>query len=103
MVDSLDAEIQSYEGGTDRWENRWIVASEAQATEMLERIRGALRSRNQWSPLDSGSSDRSRGEWGFNDEAGAGWKAEVSIELAPGPADKFQLTLRVSRMRSGVG
>jgi putative intracellular protease/amidase len=96
LIGDSEAALQSYQGGTDTWENRWRIENAATASAALERLRAAARGLSGWRPVDD-SADPNRGAWSFKDEYGSGWTAVASVEPTGESTDQFFVTLRVQR------
>jgi len=97
MARSAGGSIESYAGGTDRWENRWSFTDSARAQELVERIQSRLQQQASWSLIGSNTDNGvRRSEWSFRDGSGAAWSGAIQLQPAP-EGGGSQLTLQVSR------
>lgn len=96
------------EGSRDQWENKWAVATESSAAELLESINNTISSNKtyggqagvKWVRADKAShNNATQSLWRFTDEKGATWNGRVSVEPVAGEANRFTLSVSVARGR----
>jgi putative intracellular protease/amidase len=103
--DGVEADSLSREGGTDHWENKWLVKSEAPATEIMEIINKTLAANNPYAPTtvkwvrqDSGkAAEATRSLWKFTDENGKTWVGLASVQPVAGEKNKLLMSVKVAR------
>ena len=108
--EGIEADSLSREGGTDRWENRWMVRSPATAAEIMERINKALESNStfassgvKWVRQDAAkSTDVMKSLWKFTDESGRSWNGVASLQPAPGEKIRFLMSVKIERSDTNV-
>jgi putative intracellular protease/amidase len=96
----------SREGTRDQWENKWAVATEASASELLESINNTIASNKTydkqaattWVRADKAAhKNATQSMWRFTDEKGASWTGVVRVAPVAGEANHFTLSVRVAR------
>ena len=95
----------SREGGTDRWENKWLVGSNASASDILAAINGALAEGKmydgntlKWVTQERGATNgATQSFWTFTDEKGRAWQGVASVEPVPSEKNSYTLTVRIAR------
>ncbi len=109
--DGIEADSLSREGGTDQWENKWLVKSEASAAEIFEIINKTLAENKTYAPTtikwirqDSGkaddpgkSADPMKSLWKFTDENGKSWIGRASLQPVAGEKNKYTMSVRIAR------
>jgi putative intracellular protease/amidase len=103
--DGIEADSLSREGGTDYWENKWLVKSESAATAIMEIINKTLAENKTYAPTtikwvrqDSGkAADASKSLWKFTDENGKTWTGVASLEPVAGEKNKFTMSVKIAR------
>jgi putative intracellular protease/amidase len=95
-------------GSRDEWENKWAVATESSAAEILESVNntiagdktyGGPAGRAKWVRADDSShrSSATQSLWRFTDEKGATWNGSVLVEPVQGERNKFTLSVKIAR------
>jgi len=93
-------------GNLDQWENRWAVATDSSAAEILESINSTIANNKtyggpssvKWTRADSGShKSTTQSLWRFTDEKGAVWNGVVSVEPLAGEPNRFTLSVKITR------
>lgn len=101
----------SREGNSDRWENRWAVAAESSAAQLLGTVNSAIANSRtydglpgvKWSRLGGeGARNTSKSLWQFRDEKGATWHGVVQVEPVAGERNRFTLSVKIARNNSGA-
>lgn len=95
----------SREGNREQWENRWAVASESSAAEIMESVNATIAgsktydaSNYKWSRADNAvNHDALRSSWRFADEKGNAWSGVARIEPVAGQKNQYLLSVRVAR------
>jgi putative intracellular protease/amidase len=103
--DGIEAESLSREGGTDHWENKWLVKSEAPATGIMEIVNRTLAENKTYAPTaikwvkqDSGKTiDATKSLWRFTDENGKSWLGLASLQPVAGEKGKFMMSVKIAR------
>lgn len=105
VYDGIEAESLSREGGTDHWENKWLVKTEAPAAEILEMINNTLAANKtygatavKWVRQDAGkAADQTRSLWKFTDENGKQWVGVASVQPMAGEKGKLVMSVKIAR------
>jgi putative intracellular protease/amidase len=92
-------------GSRDQWENRWLVKTEAPASEVLESVNNTIANGKtygsapvKWVRLArETSSVNTQSLWRFTDEKGTTWNAVVNIEPVGAEANKYTLSVKIAR------
>jgi putative intracellular protease/amidase len=101
----------SREGSKDQWENKWAVATESSATELLESINNTIAQNKtygavsgiKWTRTDNAAhKNATQSAWRFTDENGATWNGAVRVETVAGEASHFTLSVKVARENSSA-
>jgi putative intracellular protease/amidase len=99
----------SRNGGRDWWENKWAVATEASATELLETVNKSIAENKtygpqlaKWARADRKPKSGSESLWSFTDEKGAAWNGVVRVEPVAGEPNRFTLSVKVARNNSSA-
>lgn len=94
----------SREGNREQWENRWTVASESSAAEIMETVNKTLAagkmydgSTYKWTRADAANHDALRSAWRFTDRNGKTWNGVARIEPVTGQTNQYLLSVRVTR------
>jgi putative intracellular protease/amidase len=94
-------------GGNDRWENRWAVATDTSAAELLESVNNSIAANKtygpplvKWMRTTDGAKESSQSRWRFTDEKGGNWTGVVKVEPVAGERNQFILSVRVARANS---
>jgi hypothetical protein len=94
-------------GGRDWWENKWAVATESSAAELLEMVNKSIAENKTYGPSyakwertarDSKSAGQSL--WNFTDEKGGVWNGVVRVEPVADEHNRFLLSVKVARNNS---
>jgi putative intracellular protease/amidase len=109
VYDVDGAESTSREGTTERWENRWTVASELSAAQILDKVNASLAEGKTYGPpghvkwvrQDDGK-EKTRSAWRFVDQAGGQWQGAASVEPLAGEKNKYRLSVRVAKEKLGA-
>jgi len=95
----------SREGGREQWENRWAVATESSAAELLDSVNRIIaenrtynRSEIKWTRVEA-EADKSATQslWRFTDEKGATWNGVARVEPSAGERNRFTLSVKITR------
>ncbi len=96
-------------GARDWWENRWSVATESSAGELLETVNKSIAENKtygpqhvKWARTDRNSRSASESLWSFTDEKGTAWNGIVRVEPAAGERNRFMLSVKVARNNSSA-
>jgi len=98
----------SRSGGTDRWESKWSISSEASPAEVLEHLESAFthsdyfpRVKNiKWEKqAEEKSSDRAKSRWRFADENGNPWSGIISVDPVVGQKNAYIVSVEVERLK----
>jgi putative intracellular protease/amidase len=91
-------------GGTDRWENKWAVATESSAAELLEMINTSISGNKtygpplvKWTRVADSRKDQTGSKWQFTDEKGLMWNGLVTVNSVAGEPNHFTLSVRIER------
>ena len=92
------------EGSRERWENRWSVAAESSAAEILSSVNEAIagnktygKSSVKWTRVDTEANRNAmQSLWRFTDEKGVNWNGIVRIEPVAGERNRFTLSVKVA-------
>ncbi|HVG17782.1 MAG TPA: DJ-1/PfpI family protein [Blastocatellia bacterium] len=103
--DGIEAESLSREGGTDHWENKWLLKTEAPATEIFEVINKTLAANKTYAPTavkwvrqDSvKAAGPTKSLWKFTDENGKTWVGVASVQPVPGEKGKLVMSVKIAR------
>jgi putative intracellular protease/amidase len=95
----------SREGNRDQWENRWSVASESTAAEIMASVNATIAgsktydaSNYKWARADDAANhDALRSSWRFTDDKGSAWTGIARLESVTGEKNHFLLSVRVAR------
>ena len=94
-------------GDRDWWENKWAVATESSAAELLETVNKSIAENKtygpplvKWARTGRDSKTASESLWSFSDEKGALWNGVVRVEPAAGERNRFLLSVKVARNNS---
>jgi hypothetical protein len=94
-------------GGNDRWENRWAVATETSAAELLESVNNSIAMNKtygpalvKWTRTEDAAKDSTQSRWRFTDEKGANWNGVVKVDPVTGGRNQFILIVRIARANS---
>jgi putative intracellular protease/amidase len=94
-------------GSRDQWENKWLVATESSASEILDNVNNAIAAdktygpqigRAKWTRVD-GEAHKSTTQslWRFTDEKGGSWDGVVLVSPLAGERNRFTLSVKVMR------
>ena len=105
VYDEIEAESLSREGGTDHWENKWLVKTESSAAALLELINKTLAANKtyvpstiKWVRQDSGkAAAATRSLWKFTDEGGKSWLGMASVQPVAGDKNKYTMSVKIAR------
>jgi putative intracellular protease/amidase len=105
VYDGVEAESLSREGGTDHWENKWLLKTETPAAEIFEVINKTLAANKtyvpttiKWVRQDSGKAgDQTKSLWRFTDENGKTWAGQASVRPLPGDKSKLVMSVKIAR------
>jgi putative intracellular protease/amidase len=95
----------SREGSREKWENRWSVATESSAAELLDSVNSAIagnksynNSQVRWTRVDA-AADKSvtQSLWRFTDEKGSTWGGVARVEPVTGERNRFTLSVKIER------
>ncbi|MEA2175844.1 MAG: hypothetical protein QOD00_3436 [Blastocatellia bacterium] len=98
-------------GTTDQWENRWAVATETPAAEVLDSVNKTIENNKtygapsaiKWVRTDKASHKGvTQSSWRFTDEKGANWSSIVRVEPVAGDAHRFTLSVKIARDNSSA-
>jgi putative intracellular protease/amidase len=99
-------------GTRDQWENRWSVATESSASDILESVNNSIASNKtygqkssiKWARVD-GEANKSATQswWRFTDEKGATWNGAVRVEPVAGERNRFTLSVKIARGETSAG
>lgn len=101
----------SREGTKDQWENKWAVATESSATELLEIINNTIAQNKtyssvagvKWARTDNAAhKNATQSRWRFTDEKGATWNGVVRVEPVAGEANRYTLSVKIARNNSSA-
>lgn len=101
----------SREGNKEQWENRWAVASESTASEILESVNNTITQNKtygfvsgiKWTRTDNAAhKNGTQSTWRFTDEKGATWSGMVRVEPVAGEANHYLLSVKVARDNSSA-
>src|SRR6266550_3536939 len=91
-------------GDRDWWENKWAVATETSAAELLEAVNKSIAANKvygdpsasaKWARTDTTTaSNATQSWWRFTDEKGAVWNGVVKVQPA-GERNQFTLSVKV--------
>jgi putative intracellular protease/amidase len=93
-------------GSLDQWENKWMVATESSAAEILDSVNNTIANNKtygglsgvKWIRVDKGShTGGTQSLWRFTDEKGATWKGVARVEAVAGESKRFTLSVQVAR------
>lgn len=92
-------------GSLDQWENRWAVATDASASDLLESINSSIAANKtygppvggKWTRVDSAHRNVTQSLWRFTDEKGATWNGTVRVEPVAGESKQFTLSVKIAR------
>ncbi len=98
----------SRSGGTDRWESKWSITSEASPSEVLEHVEAAFPHSDyfprvkkiKWEKQgEEKSSDRAKSRWRFADENGNPWSGIISVDPVVGQKNAYIVSVEVERLK----
>jgi putative intracellular protease/amidase len=98
-------------GDLDQWENRWSVAAESSAADILESVNTTIASNKtygeptsiKWTRVDKAShKGATQSLWRFTDEKGRAWNGAVRVEPVAGESNRFTLSVRIARANSNA-
>lgn len=93
-------------GSSEQWENKWAVASESSASEVLDSVNNTIASNKtyggpasvKWVRVDDAShKNATQSAWRFTDEKGATWNGVVRVEPVAREANRFTLSVQIAR------
>jgi putative intracellular protease/amidase len=93
-------------GSTDQWENKWAVATESSAADVLDSVNNANANNKtydgqpgvKWVRADKQShKSATQSLWRFTDEKGATWTGVVRVEPVAGESKRFTLSVKIAR------
>jgi putative intracellular protease/amidase len=96
-------------GSSEQWENKWSVATEGSAVDVLDSVNNTIASNKtyggqagvKWIRVDKGAhKGATQSSWRFTDEKGATWKGVARVEAVAGEANRFTLSVQVARDNS---
>ena len=95
----------SREGSREQWENRWSVATESSAAELLDSVNSAIAGNKtygqpnvKWTRVDAeASKSATQSLWRFTDEKGATWNGIARVEPVAGERNRFTLSVQIAR------
>jgi putative intracellular protease/amidase len=99
----------SREGNREKWENRWSVATESSADQVLESVNTTIAAnktfhgaaRVRWSRLEQPSNPgKTESWWNFVDEKGGNWNGVVRVEPFANEKNHFTLSIKINRTTS---
>jgi len=96
-------------GSRDWWENKWAVATESSAAELLETVNKTIAENKtygsqhvKWARTGGDSKSTSESLWSFTDEKGALWNGVVHVEPVAGERNRFLLSVKIARNNSSA-
>lgn len=101
----------SREGGLDQWENKWAVATESSAADLLDSINNTIANNKtyggqagvKWTRVDKDShKGATQSLWRFTDEKGGTWNGVVRVEPVAGASNHFTLSVKIARSNSSA-
>jgi hypothetical protein len=102
----------SRDGNRDQWENKWSVATESSASEILEsvnntiannKVYGAPSEKTKWTRTGAdANTGATQSWWHFTDESGGAWDGVVSVTPNTGEQKQFTLSVKVARNSSSA-
>jgi putative intracellular protease/amidase len=96
----------SREGSSEQWENRWAVATESSAADVLDSVNQTIASNKtyggpsgvKWVRVDKEShKGGTQSLWRFTDEKGAIWNGIARVEPVKGERNRFTLSVQIRR------
>jgi putative intracellular protease/amidase len=95
----------SREGGLDQWENKWLVATDSSAAQILASVNNTIANNKTYGPPqvkwnrtgEQGTQSSSESLWQFTDDKGTSWRGVVQVEAVAGERNRFKLSVKVAR------
>lgn len=95
----------SREGGLDNWENKWLVATNSSASQLLESVNDTIANNKTYGPAQAKwtraggheAQSSSQSLWQFTDDKGTSWSGVVQVEPVAGERNRFRLSVKVAR------
>lgn len=95
----------SREGGLDGWENKWSVATDSSASQILESVNSTITNNKTYGPPQAkwtraggqGTQSSAESLWQFTDNKGTPWSGVVRVEPVTGERNRFKLSVKVAR------
>jgi putative intracellular protease/amidase len=92
-------------GSSEQWENKWAVATEASAADVLDSVNNTIANNKtyggegvKWVRVDKGAhKNATQSLWRFTDEKGATWNAVARVEPVAGEQNSFTLSVQIAR------
>ena len=101
----------SREGSLDYWENKWAVAIDTSAAELLESINSVIANSKtyggpapaKWIRQDEASTrNATTSHWRFTDSKGGVWSGVVRVEPVVGERNRYMLSVKIARNNSSA-
>ncbi|MBA3766167.1 MAG: DJ-1/PfpI family protein [Acidobacteria bacterium] len=98
-------------GDSDQWENKWAVATDTSAAELLESVNNSIANSKtygaaahvKWARQDGASArNTTQSLWQFTDEKGGTWNGVVRVEPVAGERNGFTLSVKIARNNSNA-
>ena len=98
------------EGDLNQWENKWLVATDLSAAQLLGEVNKTIADNKTYGPPQAkwtragGPQTRSSSEslWQFTDDKGALWNGVVHVEPVAGEQQRFLLSVKITRNNSSA-
>ena len=98
------------EGDLNQWENKWLVATDSSAAQLLGEVNKTIADNKTYGPPQAkwtragGPQTRSSSEslWQFTDDKGALWNGVVHVEPVAGEQQRFLLSVKITRNNSSA-
>jgi putative intracellular protease/amidase len=92
-------------GGLDGWENKWLLATDSSASQILDSVNSTITNNKTYGPPQAkwtragghGTQSSSESLWQFTDDKGTPWSGVVRVEPVPGERNRFKLSVKVAR------
>jgi hypothetical protein len=101
----------SREGSADQWENKWSVATDSSASQILESVNNTIGNNKTYGPpqvkwtkvAGEPVHNASQSLWQFTDEKGVTWNGFVHVEPVAGERNRFLLNVKIAHAKSNSG
>ncbi len=96
-------------GSLDQWENKWAVAAESSAADILDSVNTTIANNKtyggeagvKWVRMDKGAhKGATQSLWRFTDEKGVIWNGVARVEPVAGEQNRFTLSVQIARDNS---